>query len=129
MLVNTRKQRKEITFSVRMTTLEASSTVLATFSPPFLSDVCLSLSLSLWLYSTLDLGRFFSFLILHTIGRTPWMGDQPVARPLLAHRTTQTQNKRTQASMRLLGFEPTIPASERVKTLHAFRPCGYCDRL
>jgi hypothetical protein len=27
----------------------------------------------------LDLGRFFSFL--YTVGRTPWTGDQPVARP------------------------------------------------
>jgi hypothetical protein len=42
----------------------------------------------LWLYSPLlDLGRFFSFLILYTVGRTPWMGDRPVARPLPAHRT------------------------------------------
>jgi hypothetical protein len=37
----------------------------------------------------------FSFLTLYTVGRTPWMGDQPVARPLPTHRTTQTQNKRT----------------------------------
>jgi hypothetical protein len=29
-----------------------------------------------------------------TVGRTPWTGDQPVTRPLPAHRTTQTQNKR-----------------------------------
>jgi hypothetical protein len=36
-----------------------------------------------------------SFLIFYTVGRTPWMGDQPVARPLPTHRTTQTQNKRT----------------------------------
>jgi hypothetical protein len=55
--------------------------------------------LSQWLYSPLDLGRFFSFLIIYTVGRTPWTGDQPVARPLLTHRTTQTQNKRTQTSM------------------------------
>jgi hypothetical protein len=47
----------------------------------------------------LDLGRFFSFLILYTIGRIPWTGDQPVARPLLTHRTTQTQNERKQTSM------------------------------
>jgi hypothetical protein len=40
----------------------------------------------------LDLGRFFSFLIICTVGRTPWTGDQPVARPLPTHRTTQTQN-------------------------------------
>jgi hypothetical protein len=29
------------------------------------------------------------------VGRTPWTGDQPVARPLPTHRTTRTQNKRT----------------------------------
>jgi hypothetical protein len=31
----------------------------------------------------------------YTVGRTPWTSDQPVARPLLTHRTTPTQNKRT----------------------------------
>jgi hypothetical protein len=39
---------------------------------------------------------FFSFLILYTVGRTPWAGDQRVTRPLPTHRTTQTQNKSTQ---------------------------------
>jgi hypothetical protein len=53
----------------------------------------------------LDLGRFFGFLILYTVGMTPWTGDQPVARPL------PTQNKRTQTSMPSVGFEPTIPLS------------------
>jgi hypothetical protein len=38
----------------------------------------------------------FSFLILYTVGRTPWTGDQPVVRLLPTHRTTQTQNKGTQ---------------------------------
>jgi hypothetical protein len=39
--------------------------------------------LYLWLYRPLlELGRFFSLLILYTVGRTPWTGDQPVARPL-----------------------------------------------
>jgi hypothetical protein len=33
--------------------------------------------------------------------------------------STYTQNKRTQASMPLMGFEPTIPAFERTKTVHA----------
>jgi hypothetical protein len=42
----------------------------------------------------LGLIRFFSFLIIYTVGRTPWPGDKPVARPLPTHRTTQ--NKRTQ---------------------------------
>jgi hypothetical protein len=47
----------------------------------------------------LDLGRFFSFLIMYTVGRTPWARDQPVARSLPTQRTTQTQNKRAQTSM------------------------------
>jgi hypothetical protein len=62
---------------------------------------------------------FFSFLILYTIGRTPWRGDQPIARPLPIHRTTQTQNKRTQTSIFWVGFKPTAPAFERAKRVHA----------
>jgi hypothetical protein len=31
----------------------------------------------------------------YTDGRNPWTGDQPVARPLPTHRTTQTQNNPT----------------------------------
>jgi hypothetical protein len=42
-----------------------------------------------------DLGRFFSFN-LYTVGRTPWMGDQPVAKSLLTHRATQKWKKCTQ---------------------------------
>jgi hypothetical protein len=30
----------------------------------------------------LNLGGFFSFVLLHTVGRTPWTVDQPVARQL-----------------------------------------------
>jgi hypothetical protein len=49
--------------------------------------------MDLWIYSPLlDLVRFFSFLIFCTVGRTPWTGDQPVARPLPAHRTAQRIN-------------------------------------
>jgi hypothetical protein len=41
---------------------------------------------TVWFYShLLDLGRFFSFLILFTIFRTPLTVDQPVARPLPTH--------------------------------------------
>jgi hypothetical protein len=57
--------------------------------------------------------------LFYTDGRTPWTGDQPVARPLPTHRTTQTQNKRTQTSMSRVGFGSTIPAFERVKAVHA----------
>jgi hypothetical protein len=62
----------------------------------------------------LNLGRFFSFLILHTVGRTPWTGNQPVARPLLAHRTTQTQDKSTDihASSRIRTHDPSVRTGE-----------------
>jgi hypothetical protein len=61
----------------------------------------------------------FQFLNLYTIHRTPWTGDQPVARPLSTHRTTQTQNKRTQTSMPRVRFEPTTAVFEHEKTVHA----------
>jgi hypothetical protein len=54
----------------------------------------------------------FQFLeLLQSIG--------PLERPLPAHRTAQTQNKRTQTTMPRVGFEPTIPVFERTKTVHA----------
>jgi hypothetical protein len=59
----------------------------------------------------------FSYLILYTAGKTPWKRNQPVARPLPAHRTARTQNKYTQTSMPQVGFEPTIPVFERAKTV------------
>jgi hypothetical protein len=65
------------------------------------------------------LGRFFNFLIFYTVDRTPWRGDQPVARPLQSHRTARTQNRRTQISMFQVGFEPMIPVFERAKAVHA----------
>jgi hypothetical protein len=74
---------------------------------------------SLWLYSPSDLGHFFSFLILYTIGRTPWTGKHPIARPTPTHRTTQTQNKRKQTSMPRVGIELTTPVFEGAKTVHA----------
>jgi hypothetical protein len=76
--------------------------------------VCLSLAIQ----PLVGPWPLFSFLILYTVGRTPWTGDQPAARSLPIHRTTQTQNKRTQTSMPL-GFEPTTPVFEGAKTLHA----------
>jgi hypothetical protein len=66
-----------------------------------------------------DLGCFFSFLILYTVGRAPWTGVQPIARPLPTHRTTQTQNKNIQIYMPQVGFEPTIPMFEGAKTVLA----------
>jgi hypothetical protein len=66
----------------------------------------------------LDFGRFFSFLILYTAGRTPWTGDLRVAKPLPTHRTTQTQNRHTEIHASN-GIEPTIPVFERVKKVEA----------
>jgi hypothetical protein len=37
---------------------------------------------------------------------------------LPTHRTTQTQNKRTQTSIPRVGFEPIIPVFEGAKTVH-----------
>jgi hypothetical protein len=61
--------------------------------------------------------RFVSIRFLNpkTVGRTPWTGDHPVARPL----PIETQNKHRQTSMPSVGFERTIPAFERTKTFHA----------
>jgi hypothetical protein len=61
----------------------------------------------------------FQFLNLYKIDRTPWTGDQSVARPLPTHTTTQIQNKRTQTPMPRVRFEPTIPVFERAMTVHA----------
>jgi hypothetical protein len=80
------------------------------------------LSICLSIYGSTDLlldhGLLFSFLILYTVDRTPWTWDQPVARPLPTHKTTQTQNRRTQTSMPWVGIEPTIPVFEQTKTVH-----------
>jgi hypothetical protein len=42
--------------------------------------------ISLWLYSPLDLDRFFQFLNLYRVSRTSWTEDQS----LPTHKTTQT---------------------------------------
>jgi hypothetical protein len=77
-------------------------------------------SIFLWLYSPLlDPSSFFSFLILYTVGRTPWTENEPVARSLPTYRTTQTQNKCTQTSIPQVEFEPTNPAFQRAKIFHA----------
>jgi hypothetical protein len=83
-------------------------------------SIYLYIYIYLWFYSLLlDLGRFFGFLILYTFGRSPLSGDQTVTRPLPIHRTTQIQNKCTQTSTPRVWFEPTIPAFEPLKTVHA----------
>jgi hypothetical protein len=80
--------------------------------------ICLSIYLFMALQPFVGPWQLLSILILYTVGRTPWMGDQPIARPLPIQRRTQTQNKRTQTSMPQVGFESTTPVFERAKTVH-----------
>jgi hypothetical protein len=56
------------------------------------------------------------------------MGDQPVARPLPAHRTTQTQNKRTNIHA-LSGIRNHDPSVRTAEDGSCLRPRGNCDRL
>jgi hypothetical protein len=71
------------------------------------------LLLLLLLYNIfLGLGHLFSFSILYMVGTTPWTEDQTVARPLPAHRTAQTQNKRTQYRYPCLEWDSN-PRSQR----------------
>jgi hypothetical protein len=60
----------------------------------------------------------FSFLILKQTVGLLGRGISP-SQSYYLRRTTQTQNKHTQPSMSWVGFEPTIPAFEREKTVHA----------
>jgi hypothetical protein len=75
-----------------------------------------------------SLKRFVSLQLLNfsTVSRTPWTGDQPVARPLPAQDNTN-KNKSRQTSMPRVGFEPTtrVRADEDSSCL---RPRGHCDR-
>jgi hypothetical protein len=64
--------------------------------------------------------EFFSetYESIWTVGKTPWTGDQPDARPLPTQDNTNTE-KHGHTSMPLAGFEPTIPVFERPKTVRA----------
>jgi hypothetical protein len=76
----------------------------------------------------LDLGGFFRFLILYTVGRTPWTGDQPDARPIPIQHNTNTEQTHTYIHV-LSGIrthEPSVRAGEDILCL---RPHGHCGRL
>jgi hypothetical protein len=71
-------------FNIRIITLQAHTTpnLITVYSSSSLGSTALLLGLDL----------SFSLLILYTVDRTPWTGDQPVARPLPTHRTTHRIN-------------------------------------
>jgi hypothetical protein len=52
--------------------------------------------------------------ILQTVDRTPWTGDQPIARSL---QEMQTEKERIYTAIPGMGFELTIPVFEWAKTL------------
>jgi hypothetical protein len=62
---------------------------------------------------------FFSFLILYTVDRTLGRGISPSQGRYLHIQQHKSPNKGTQTFIPWVGFEPTIPAFERAKTIHA----------
>jgi hypothetical protein len=72
------------------------------------------------LQSYVGLCPLFSFLMFYTVGKTPWTGDQRVARPLPTHTGQHKQIKRTQTSMPQVGFEATIPVFESATVIGSF---------
>jgi hypothetical protein len=69
----------------------------------------------------------FQFLNLYTVGRTPWTGDQPVARPLPTHRTTQTEQTHTDIHA-LSGIRTHDYSVRTGEDGSCLRPRGHCDR-
>jgi hypothetical protein len=57
--------------------------------------------------------------LFFTDGMTPRTNDQPVARPLPTQDNTNIEYTHTQTSMPSVGFEPTIAAFDRAKTVQA----------
>jgi hypothetical protein len=98
-------------------------------------EYCIFSDLLLLLRSLLlywSIGLIFQFFYHFTDGRTPWTGEQLVAKPLPKHRTIQTQNKHihTPNIHALCGIrthDPGFRASED-STCLTRRPLGYRDR-
>jgi hypothetical protein len=63
----------------------------------------------------LGFGHFFSFLILYTVGRTLWMGDQPVARPLPTQNKTDRINAHRHSFLEWDSNPRSQRSSERIK--------------
>jgi hypothetical protein len=114
-----------LTVSVVLTARDKSYQLnqpLAKYSLPYISETNIlkvewGIHPSIWLCSPfIGPWLFFSFLILYTVDRTPWKGDQTVARPLHTHRTTKTYNNVHTDIMPWVGLEPTTPVFELAKT-------------
>jgi hypothetical protein len=66
----------------------------------------------------------------YTDGRTPWTSDQPVARPLHKHKTTQTPYKRihTPNINALSGIRTHDPSARASEDILCLKPRGNSDR-
>jgi hypothetical protein len=88
-----------------------------------------SIDLSMTLQTFVGPWPLFSFLIFYTVGRTPWTGDQPVARLLPAHTGHHKHriNAHTDihASSGIRTHDPSVRASEDSSRL---RPRDHSDR-
>jgi hypothetical protein len=71
--------------------------------------------------------RFVSlqFLNSKTVGRNPWTGDQPVARPLPTQDNANRINANIHALNGIRTHDPSVRASEDSSCL---RPRSHCDR-
>jgi hypothetical protein len=120
---------QEYTISLRRYNLQIVTQIV--ISSLESSHPSIHLSIYLWLYSPfLDLHLFFSFLIQCTFDRTSWTGEQSVARPLSAHRTTHIHRinapRHGCLSDGIRTHDCSIRAGEESSCL---RPRGNCDRL
>jgi hypothetical protein len=72
----------------------------------------------------------FQFHDHFTDGRTPWSGDQLVAKPLPKHRATQTQNKHIHIPNihALCGIRTHDPGFRASDDSSCLRQLGYRDR-
>jgi hypothetical protein len=90
-------------------------------------SVCLSVCLSIYVSMTRSpCGPWplFQFLNPYTVGRTPWKGDQPVARPLPTHGINAHTDVHISSGIRTR--DPSVRAGEDGSCL---RPRGHRDRL
>jgi hypothetical protein len=76
----------------------------------------------LWLYHPCWVLTAFSVSwSFYTFGRTSWTGDQPVARPLPAHKSTHYIH----VSSEIRTHDTSVSAGEDISCI---RPRGHCDR-
>jgi hypothetical protein len=77
---------------------------------------------NLWaLQCIMSIDKFYSFSIIQTIGKTPWAGDQPAARPL----PMQDNQTDFHASSGIRTYDPSVWAGENDLRL---RPRGHSDQ-